>query len=133
MASLSDVGEQVESVEPWNVREVILDSAQIAAVRSGRWEQALAFVDEIVTLKAARASTVLDLARARFNAIDALLGLGRHEEAQTLLAGCLGVFAEDGNTGYLARLFSRRRNWKTSLGTRTEPLLTNRPPSATIT
>jgi hypothetical protein len=116
MTSLPDYTVQADPVDPWNVREVILDAAQVAAVRSGRWEQALALVDEIATLKRARGAIVLDLTRARFHAIDPLLGLRRYEEAQQLLTECQNVFVEEGRPGYLARLFSAMANLEHQLG-----------------
>ena len=89
MASLSDSAEQGESVNPWNVREVVLNAALIANIRSGRCEAALALVAEIVSRKTARGATALDLTLARFRAFDALLGLRRFEEArQALVTEC---------------------------------------------
>ena len=108
MASLSESAEQGESIQPWNVREVILNSAEVAAIRSGRWEMALELVDEIVSVKRARGATALDLTRARFNAHGPLVGLNRYEEARDLFSNCLRVFAEEGNSGDLAGLFSAR-------------------------
>jgi hypothetical protein len=106
MASLPESAEQGESISPWNVREVILDAAHVAAFRSGRWEMALELVGEIVSLKRERGATSLDLTRARFKAHNPLVGLGRHRETQNLFSECRTIFMEEGDTGDLARLFS---------------------------
>jgi hypothetical protein len=116
MASLSDSAEQGESVNPWNVREVVLNAALIANIRSGRCEAALALVAEIVSLKTARGATALDLTLARFRAFDALVGLHRFEDARQLLTECHSVFVGEGNPGYLARLFSAKANLADRIG-----------------
>jgi tetratricopeptide (TPR) repeat protein len=116
MAGLSESAEKGESVSPWNVREVILNAAEIAAIRSGNWEMALALVDEIVSLKRDRGATTLDLTRARFNAITPLRGLRRHEEARELLKNCLSVFKDEGNSSDLASLFSAIAGLEIQLG-----------------
>jgi tetratricopeptide (TPR) repeat protein len=116
MATLSESGERAESFDPWNVREVILNAAEVAAIGSGRWEMALALVDEIMSLKSARGAAPLDLARARFSSHSPLMALRRYEETQELLADCLSVFAVEGSPGELARLFSAMAKLEHQLG-----------------
>jgi tetratricopeptide (TPR) repeat protein len=116
MATLSESGERAELFNPWNVREVILNAAEVAAIGSGRWEMALELVDEIMSLKSARGAAPLDLARARFNSHIPLMALRRYEETHELLADCLNVFAIDGSPGELARLFSAMAKLEHQLG-----------------
>src|SRR5262249_166580 len=44
MAELPEEGGANEAVEPWNVRELLLDTGRSAALRLERWEDVLAFV-----------------------------------------------------------------------------------------
>jgi tetratricopeptide (TPR) repeat protein len=116
MATLSESGERAGSFDTWNVREVILNAAESAAVGSGHWEMALALVDEIMSLKRARGATPLDLARARLNAHIPLMALHHYKETQELLTDCQNIFTREGGPGELARLFSAKAKLEHHLG-----------------
>ncbi|MGW5126176.1 CHAT domain-containing protein [Streptomyces sp. NPDC004069] len=74
-----------EGVFWWATWEEILDTAQRAAVRVGRWEQALTYNAELCASKEARGAPLTDLVSARHLAYMPLLQLGRTDEALSLL------------------------------------------------
>jgi hypothetical protein len=106
MATLPESGDQEEEVNPWNVREVILDTGRSAALRSERWEQGLALIDEITDITKARGAPALELARTRFNAYGPLLRLKRFSEARALLADCRETFATEGGLTERGAIFA---------------------------
>ncbi len=77
-----------EAVNPWNVRETLLDTGREAAVRSERWERALALNAEILRYTQERGADALKVARTRFNDYGPLLRLGRFDAARGLLREC---------------------------------------------
>ncbi len=83
---------QQEVVNPWNVREVMLNTGHAAALALEDWQAALALNAEIGQFQAARGAPALERTRARFNDYGPLLGLGRLAEARTLLEHCRAAF-----------------------------------------
>jgi hypothetical protein len=100
------VDEAKEAFNPWNVRETLLDTGRSAALRSERWEAALAFSAERVKSMQARGAGALEMARTRFNDYGPLLGLGRSAEARTLLQVCRAVFEAERAVGELGGVYS---------------------------
>ena len=72
MDALPLKSEAEEAVNPWNVRETLLDTGRKAAL-SRRWETALALNAEVVKVKQARGADALEVARTRFNDYGPLL------------------------------------------------------------
>jgi hypothetical protein len=66
LEALPLAGEAEEGVEPWNVRESLLNTGGYAAMHSGRWEVALALTAESIKAKRARGATALEVARTRY-------------------------------------------------------------------
>src|SRR5207237_8018040 len=67
---LRDVPEESaveEAVNPWNVREGLLDIGRSAALGLNRWETALALNAEIVEYRQQRGADDIEIARTRFN------------------------------------------------------------------
>ena len=85
-------GDAEEAVNPWNVRETLLDTGRSAAMRSERWRAALALNAEIVRYQERRGADALEVARTRFNDYGPLQHLDRLEDARHLLDGCRAVF-----------------------------------------
>lgn len=106
MTPLADESKQEESVAPWNVREVILNTGGAAALRSKKHELALEFIAENVALKERRGATELDLARSRFSEYSPLLSLKRYDEAGRLLLYCKDVFEKERSVRDLGMVFS---------------------------
>ncbi len=95
-----------ETVTPWDVREVLLDTGCDAARQLGRWDDAL-------DLNAAQAASMRDrrapaaeIAGARFNDYFPLLQLGRTGEALDLLLECRQVFQDARDPGALGKTLS---------------------------
>lgn len=95
-----------EIANPWNAREVLLDTGRSAAVNSERWELALALGAEIVKFTRDRGAEALEVARTRFNDYGPLLRLGRHDDARALLVSCRAVFEDECHVGLLGKVYS---------------------------
>ena len=95
-----------EATPPWNVREALLNTGQSAAVALGEWDAALSLSAEITTSMRERRAPATDIARARFNDYGPLLGLGRVEEALTLLRDCRRVLQDAQDIASLGAVFT---------------------------
>lgn len=100
------LGEAEEAVNPWGVRETLLDTGRSAALHSQRWEAALALNVEIVAAIQARSASALELARSRFNDSSPLLRLRRYDAARTLLQDCRAVFEVERAVRDLGNVYS---------------------------
>jgi tetratricopeptide (TPR) repeat protein len=116
LAGLPETSEHEERVDPWNVRESILQTGALAAGDLGRWEVALALNDEVTHSRAARHAPALEQARSRFNDYGPLLALGRLEEARALLHGCRAVYQAEGAIPQLGMVFSALADLEANLG-----------------
>jgi tetratricopeptide (TPR) repeat protein len=118
MEGLSMESEAEETATPWNVREALLDTGRSAAVRSERWERALALNAEIVEVTRARGADALELARARFSDHAPLLRLERYDEARELLLGCRAVFEDERDVLGLGKVYSALADLEDEMGDR---------------
>jgi hypothetical protein len=107
---------QEENLAPWNVREGLLDTGRSAALRSERWEQALAFNAEVVASRKARRATALDVVSARFNDYSPLMRLRCFKEARDLLMECRAVFEAEGHILGLGRVFGALADLENTFG-----------------
>ncbi len=105
MRSLPERGDQNETIQPWNVRESILNIGERAATLSGKYEKALELNAENVGRKKSRGATDLELARFQFNDYGPLLGLEHYDETGELLWECKEVFEREKDILYLGRVF----------------------------
>jgi len=80
-----------------------IDIAQAASRELKRWQACLALLTEVEEVKRGLGEGVLSLASTRFNRSGPLLRLGRLDEAQQLLEGCLDVFRDAANVGLEAQ------------------------------
>jgi len=94
LMDLPEKSDAEESVEPWNVRETLLDTGGLAAMRLGQWEVALSLNAENIQAKEKRGADPVELARTRFNNYSPLLELQRFAEARKLLDACRQAFEE---------------------------------------
>jgi hypothetical protein len=95
MAELPEEGTERETVNVFNVREGILDTGHTAALELRRWEEAIALTKENLESKERRGADALAFARTEFGDYSALLGLGRYEDARTLVLNCRRVFEQE--------------------------------------
>ncbi|MFY9824151.1 MAG: CHAT domain-containing protein [Thermoanaerobaculia bacterium] len=94
------------AVNPWNVREGLLDTGRSSAGKLARWEDALSLVAEILRIKAQRGADEVELARAAFNNYGPLLRLRRLQEARKMLEACRRVFEEHRDVELLGKVFT---------------------------
>ena len=105
-----------ETVNPWNVREGILDVGRSSALALGRWEQCLDLNAEIITSQRQRGAGLHEIARTRFNETGPLIRLGRLAQAGQLLGECQQVFEDHADTNRLSRVLSTRGILEGELG-----------------
>lgn len=108
MAELPGQRGDNERVNPWNVREGILDLARTSALATARWTEALEFNDELVTGKQRRGASPHEAARTRFQDHVPLRRLGRLSELDRLLRHCQDVFETAGDNPQLAAVHAAR-------------------------
>ncbi len=89
------------------------DIAKEANLRLKRWQACLDLLEENESVKQALGENEVELAGTRFNRYAPLLRLGRLDEAQRVLEGCLGVYRSAGVVAREARCLSALANvWK---------------------
>jgi len=105
-----------ETVEPWNVRETILDVGRSSAMALGESQQALDLNAAVLASEQARGAGAYEIARFRLNDYGPLLELGRLDEAELLLAGCQQVFEDHADIRMLAQVFGARASLEARRG-----------------
>jgi hypothetical protein len=118
MAALPPRRDASETVNPWNVREAILNTGHASALATRQWARCLELNAEAVASKRQRGAGVHEVTRFRFNDAGPLIGLGRLAEAGRLLAECQQVFADHADTTRLARVLGTRADLEDELGHR---------------
>jgi len=116
MADLPASGDASETVNPWNVREAILDTGWFSALRTGDWQRSLDLNAEMVASARQRGAGVHEVTRFRFNDAWPLARLGRVDEARWLLAECQRVFEDHADTSVLAVVLGTRADLEAVLG-----------------
>ena len=106
MAALPETSEADEAVQPWNVRDILLDTGRVAVLHSARHEDALGLNDEILRSQRARGAGALELAQTQFNDYGPLLELGRTGDARALLLHCRQVFEAERNRAGVGKVFT---------------------------
>jgi hypothetical protein len=105
-----------ETIEPWNVRETILDTGRHSALALGEWQQALDLNAAALASDRARGAGAYEIARFQFSDYGPLLRLGRLDEAEALLAGCQQVFEDHADIRQLAKVFGARADLESQRG-----------------
>jgi tetratricopeptide (TPR) repeat protein len=105
-----------EIVNPWNVREAILNAGCRSAQELGEWQQSLDLNAEILTSARQRGAGPYEVARIRFGDAWPLIRLGRLSEAGQLLRDCQQVFEDHRDTDNLARVLVNRAGLEDELG-----------------
>ncbi|HEX2300715.1 MAG TPA: hypothetical protein VHH34_19790 [Pseudonocardiaceae bacterium] len=108
MARLPDQRADNDRVNPWNVREGILDVGRLSAVALERWGEALDLNEEITRAKRRRGAGTGEIARTRFNDYLPLLRLGELTDVDHLLRDCQDVFDTSGDNSRLAVVHAAR-------------------------
>jgi CHAT domain len=120
MAGLPARGDTSGAVNPWNVRESILDTGLASAAATGEWQRCLDLNAEIAASKRQRGAGLHEVARTRFNDAGPLIRLGRLRQTRRLLAECQRVFEDHADTPMLATVFTTRADLEDKLGHRQE-------------
>ena len=94
-----------EVVVPWMVEETVLDTGRAAALRLGRWSDALAYSAANIDAARRRGAPEALIARARFNDYGPLLSLGRTDQALALLQDCREAAERDHDIEMLGVIF----------------------------
>jgi tetratricopeptide (TPR) repeat protein len=105
-----------DPVNPWNVREAILDIGHTSALALGQWQQCLDLNAEITASKQRRSAGIHEITRTWVNDAWPLIRLGRLDEAGQLLRGCQQVFEDHADTPRLARVLGTRAALEDALG-----------------
>ncbi|HEX4965594.1 MAG TPA: CHAT domain-containing protein [Thermoanaerobaculia bacterium] len=95
-----------EMLDPWNVREGLLDIGGNSAMMLARWEDALSLVAEILRIEDERGAAEIELAQTAFNQYFPLLRLGRFQEAREVLEACRRIFEEHRDVEMLGKVFT---------------------------
>lgn len=118
MTSLPDTRQPNDPVDPWHVREQLLEVGAFAARELGRWEEALTLNAEVATSMQRRDAHPLEHARTRHNAYVSLLRLGRTQEARDLLHAARVVVANVHHLAGLAKVTGALAEAEAELGHR---------------
>lgn len=108
IADLPDQRAHNDRVNPWNVRDCVLDIGRLSAVTLERWDDALDLNHEIVSTQRRRGASLLEITRSRFNDHIPLLHLGRLTDLDRLLCDCHDVFDTVDDMTQLAAAFGAR-------------------------
>jgi len=84
-----------EIVLPWMTEESLLDTGRAAALRRGRWSDALTYNRTAMASMRRRGAPRADLARALFSDYGPLLSLGRTDEALAVVQECKAAAEQD--------------------------------------
>ncbi|MFC2142141.1 CHAT domain-containing protein [Acidobacteriota bacterium] len=105
-----------ELVLHWNVKEGILNAAQIAALENGNFKMALGFAEELIESVRSRGASEHWLAVARFNSYGPLLRLQRYDEVRKMLTECRVVFEASHDIQMLGKLYGALADLEESTG-----------------
>ncbi|MGH3889030.1 MAG: hypothetical protein ACRDSZ_21160, partial [Pseudonocardiaceae bacterium] len=108
MAGLPDQRADNDRVNPWTVREGVLDVGRVSAVALQRWDDALDLNNEIASAQRRRGAIPSEIARTRFNDHLPLLHLGRLADVDQLLRDCQNTFDTSGDITQLAAVYGAR-------------------------
>jgi tetratricopeptide (TPR) repeat protein len=97
-----------EAVEPWNVRETILNIGGASAQALGEWQLALDLNAAMLASKRARGANAYEIAEFRCNDAGPLIELGRLAEAEHVLLEAQQAFEEQNDIAGLQRVLTTR-------------------------
>ncbi|SCE98256.1 CHAT domain-containing protein [Micromonospora purpureochromogenes] len=110
MQHLPDERASNDTVEPFNVRETILNLGVVAAGELGRHQDALDLNAEVVASQRGRGAGLYEITNSRFNDYASLIGLGRLDQAEDLLLSCQQIFEGHNDVGGLQKVLAARGN-----------------------
>ena len=96
------------TVEPWNVREGILDTGCTSAQALGEWQQQLDLNAANLASKRARGADAYEITRFRYNDARPLMELGRLDDAERILLETQQAYEDQNDINRLQRVLSTR-------------------------
>ena len=97
-----------ETVEPWNVRETILDTGSGSAQALEEWQLCLNLNAAILASERARGASDYEIIRFRYNDAGPLIQLGRLADAERLLLETQQAYEDQNDIGSLQQVLSTR-------------------------
>ena len=108
MDKLSPTAAGNETVEPWNVREGILDTGRSSAQALEEWQQCLDLNAANLASKRARGASAYEIIRFRYNDVRPLIELGRLADAEHILLESQQAFEDQNDIARLQRVLTAR-------------------------
>jgi tetratricopeptide (TPR) repeat protein len=105
MRDLPEKSDADDTVNPYNVREAMLDTSRSAAMKLQQWETALSLNAEKNESKRERGADEAEMAGTMFNDYSPLIRLQRFDQARVLLETCRDIFDRHRNIAPLARTY----------------------------
>jgi hypothetical protein len=100
------------------LREAVLATGHAAAVRAGRWDEAVDLNAALVQSMRDRGAAATDIARTRFNGYRPLLRLGQTGKALDVLLTCRAIFSADGDAEGLGKTLGALASIEDATGNR---------------
>jgi tetratricopeptide (TPR) repeat protein len=97
-----------EVIEPWNVRETVLDTGRSSAQALEEWQQALDLNAAILASEQARGADPYEIIRFRYNDARPLMELGRLDDAESILLEAQRAYEDQNDITRLQRVLSTR-------------------------
>ena len=97
-----------ETVEPWNVRETILDIGRRSAQALGEWPQCLDLNAALLASKRARGASAYEIVRFRYNDAQPLIELGRWADAERILLETQQAYEHQNDIARLQQVLTTR-------------------------
>jgi hypothetical protein len=107
-----------ESIDPWTVREGLLEAGRDAARNTERWATALALNAEVVKARKERGTDPLRIAEARVNDYEPLLRMQRYNDARGLLMSCRAVAERERSIEMLSIVYTALADLEDKTGNR---------------
>jgi hypothetical protein len=97
-----------ETVEPWNVRETILNIGNTSALALGESQQCLDLNASILASMRARGASAYEIIRFRYNDAPSLIQLGRLAEAERILLETQQAYEDQNDIARLQQVLGTR-------------------------
>jgi tetratricopeptide (TPR) repeat protein len=97
-----------DTVQPWNVREVILDIGRSSAQALEEWQQCLDLNAAILASERSRGASAYEIIRFRYNDARPLIELGRLAEAEDILLESQQAYENQNDIARLKQVLSTR-------------------------
>jgi hypothetical protein len=108
MDKLPATGADNETALPWNIRELILNTARNSAQALGEWQQCLDLNAAFLASMRARRATAYEIIRFRYNDARPLIELGRLADAERILLETQQAYEDQDDIARLQKVLGTR-------------------------